>query len=170
MSEFSKRMSNLNMQTATPRSTSVCSESGAKKSFKINPVAFKYKMVSFALIEKDDCVMAEFNTGSYPIQYQYTPCSQKGGHVCFVKVEFSASDRSTYKEAGLQNLTFNCGSYQPWTVTVNETTEYILFELQSGPYPMSLDMSNKLITTSQSPCIASKDNVLTIRMLQAECC
>ena len=61
--------------------TNMSSTSSSSKVVKINPVIFKYKMVSFNSNEKEDSIVIELNTGNYPIQYQYNPNSTKGKYL-----------------------------------------------------------------------------------------
>ncbi len=144
--------------------TNMSSTSSSSKVVKINPVIFKYKMISFNINEKDDSIVIELNTGNYPIQYQYNPNSSKG-HALLLKVEYLQLDKQQYKDPGL-SLLFHLNSAYNFFATVVESENGIGMEVHTGIYPMAIDGSNKMIQPSNtSPSIATQNNSINIKIL-----
>lgn len=133
------------------------------KPYKINPVSFRYRMLSFNLTEKDDMICAEINTGIYPIKTQYNPVNSKG-HTLIVKVDYTAVDRQAFKEPGL-NLYFNLNSQNTWTAGISEDETGIQLEIHTGCYPMFIDTTNKLVT-SLGNNISLTNNSILVKLVQ----
>jgi|LakMenE01Jun11ns_1017448.scaffolds.fasta_scaffold9305298_1 hypothetical protein len=118
----------------------------SNKAIKINPASFKYKMISFNVVEKDDLIQFEFNSGQYPVQAQYNPCSVKG-HTLTIKLDYTTLEKQSYRNPGVE-LFFNIHSLYSWYIALLETETGITMELHSGNNPMYIDHQNKIVTNN----------------------
>ena len=140
------------------------SSPSSTKVVKVNPVIFKYKMISFNINEKEDSIVIELNTGNYPIQYQYNPNSAKG-HALLLKVEYLSLDKQQYKDPGL-SLLFHLNSAYNFFATIVESENGIGMEIHTGLYPMAIEGANKMIQTNgMSPSICTQNNSINIKIL-----
>ena len=112
------------------------------RTYKINPVVFKYKMIQVNVIEKDNNINLEFSSGSYAINSQYNPCADNKGNSLTLKVDYSLLDKQKYESPGME-CCFTLNSELNLYMALVESESGISLELFSGYYPMYLEHQNK---------------------------
>ena len=137
------------------------------KSYKINPVVLKYKMVQLNILEKDNNINLEFNAGTYSIQTQYNPCADNKGNCLTLKVEYGAMDRQKYDAPGFETC-FNINSDLNLYVAMAENETGITLEVYSGYYPMFIEHQNKTTVLEKCAGLSNKivqQNIVKMRLV-----
>ena len=137
------------------------------KSYKINPVVLKYKMVQLNIVEKDSNIHLEFNAGMYAIQTQYNPCADNKGNCLTLKVEYGMVDRQKYDSSGFESC-FNISSDLNLYVAMVESESGITLEVYSGYYPMFIEHQNKTTMIEKCGGLSNKivqQNIVKMRLV-----